>query len=135
MKKIIIGSVIGIIFFICLLFVIVVGILGAVGTGAAAVSNEIEQSEIERTNDIEKLEVLDPKLDGDYITGSIKNTLGKDISSITINFDLYDSDGNKISDTLDMTDNLKMGKTWKFKAYVYDEDVNSFEYSIEIYDF
>ena len=67
------------------------------------------------------------KEDGDIIvSGTIKNISNKTISEITINYDLYDLDGNIIEDVSDNYYELLSGEEWAFEATsCYAEDVGS----------
>ncbi len=62
------------------------------------------------------------------ITGIVRNTSGKDLSSVSIYFDLYDSSGNQIGSATDYISNLSANSTWRFEATGYEEKVARFEF-------
>ena len=62
------------------------------------------------------------------ITGIVRNTSGKDLSSVSIYFDLYDSSGNQIGSATDYISNLSANGTWSFEATGYEEKVARFEF-------
>ena len=51
-----------------------------------------------------------------YITGSIKNNSSSNYQSVSVYFDLYDENMNKVGDSMDIINGLNTGETWKFKA-------------------
>lgn len=50
------------------------------------------------------------------VTGILKNTSGKEINYVQIEFAVKDADGNKIGNALANMNNLADGDTWKFNA-------------------
>lgn len=50
------------------------------------------------------------------VTGILKNTSGKEINYVQIEFAVKDADGNKICNALANMNNLADGDTWKFNA-------------------
>lgn len=56
-----------------------------------------------------------------YITGSVKNLKGRDLSYAQITFNLYDADGAQIGTALDNINDLEEDGLWKFKALVFDD--------------
>lgn len=63
------------------------------------------------------------------IMGYATNISDYDMDYVSITFNIMDSSGNLLGTANAYTDNLKSGKTWKFKAVYYDFDYN------EAYDF
>lgn len=67
-----------------------------------------------------KYTIADETLDGDEwsskICGTFTNTSGKEFSSISVSYNLYDADGNQIDTASAYTSNLADGGTWKFEA-------------------
>lgn len=51
-----------------------------------------------------------------YITGTIKNNGTVNYESVSVYFDLYDDDLNKVGDGMDITNGLGAGETWKFEC-------------------
>lgn len=56
-----------------------------------------------------------------YITGSVKNLKGRDLSYAQITFNLYDANGAQVGTALDNINNLEKDGLWKFKALVFDD--------------
>ncbi len=56
-----------------------------------------------------------------YITGSVKNLKGRDLSYAQITFNLYDANGAQIGTALDNINNLEEDGLWKFRALVFDD--------------
>lgn len=51
-----------------------------------------------------------------YVTGTVKNTCGRDFSYVEVSFKLLDRDGNVVGTAVANQTNLKDGETWKFQA-------------------
>jgi len=72
-----------------------------------------------------------------YITGILKNNGGNDYEYLTIYFNVYDSNGNKLGVATGSIDELDEKETWKFKARYDDVDaelVYSYSFShLEFY--
>lgn len=66
---------------------------------------------------INGFEILEHKGEN-YITGKIKNTNNSSFSSVYININILDTNGNVINSTIDSINNLQVGQTWSFKAPV-----------------
>ncbi len=58
------------------------------------------------------------------ISGYATNISDYDMEYVSINFNVMDANGNLLGTANAYTDNLKEGKTWKFKATYYDYDYN-----------
>jgi len=56
-----------------------------------------------------------------YIVGSIKNNTSHKYNYVQITFILLDKDKNQIGTAMDNVNYLEPGRTWKFKALVYDD--------------
>ncbi|MCK9569244.1 FxLYD domain-containing protein [Candidatus Pacearchaeota archaeon] len=86
----------------------------------------------------EKLTILSDELDyTDYgsliITGTAKNTAGKDLSYCSLDAKFYDSDGAVIGTSLDNINNLDKDETWKFQImYIGTDSYNVDTYKIEL---
>lgn len=52
-----------------------------------------------------------------YFSGIVKNNTRRDMSYVSIEFNLYDKDNNLLGSAWDNVSNLKAGGTWKFKAH------------------
>lgn len=50
------------------------------------------------------------------IKGVVKNGKSKDYSYVSIEFSIYDSEGNNLGTAMDSMNNLASGETWKFTA-------------------
>lgn len=51
-----------------------------------------------------------------YITGHIKNNSVYDYDSVFINVSLYNENGDKVGDAIDIINDLESQGTWEFKA-------------------
>lgn len=72
-----------------------------------------------------KLEITSTSLSVEYneylgysatITGVAKNTTGKNYSYASLEFSVYDADGNNLGTAWTNINNLASGDTWRFKA-------------------
>lgn len=79
----------------------------------------LEISELETTND-EYYE---------YITGTIKNNSEREFSSIYVDIQMFDEDGNLIDSTIDSMEKFKPGQTWSFKTEYYNKYAVDFKIS------
>ncbi len=57
-----------------------------------------------------------------YIVGTVKNQSDRTFSSVSISFVLLDASDAQVGSTSDYTSDLAPGRTWKFKALVFDDD-------------
>lgn len=62
-----------------------------------------------------------------YITGVIKNNTNRTYGYVQVEINLYDEDGVQIGSTLDNLNNLEGGGSWRFKAFVLEDDVDSYK--------
>ncbi len=90
-------------------------------TDGAVVSAETTATDATAADDsASKYTITDETLDGDEwsskICGTFTNTSGKEFSSISVSYNLYDADGNQIDTASAYTSNLADGGTWKFEA-------------------
>lgn len=71
------------------------------------------------------LEVVEHSTESDefttYIVGKVKNNTGKQYKYVQVELNLYDAEGSQVGSTLDNTNNLEPGGTWKFKAVALEE--------------
>ncbi len=51
------------------------------------------------------------------ISGTYTNNAGKELSYVSVSYNLYDADGNQIGTAIAGTSNLADGGTWKYEAY------------------
>lgn len=58
----------------------------------------------------------DEKTDNFYIIGTLTNNSSDDYDYVTINYHVFDKDGNILGNATDSIDNLEKGKSWKFKV-------------------
>lgn len=61
-----------------------------------------------------------------HITGVLRNVSGGTKSMPAINFTLYDSTNCQIGTAMDVTSNLLDGDSWRFSAYIYDENTATY---------
>ena len=50
------------------------------------------------------------------IKGIVKNEKNKDYSYVSVEFSIYDAEGNNMGTAMDSMNNLASGETWKFSA-------------------
>jgi len=79
-----------------------------------------------------KYEILEDKVTKEeygsrFVSGKIKNNAGRDVGYISIEINLYDKDGNQVGSTIDATNNLEKDGTWKFKAFISEENAVSYK--------
>ncbi len=71
------------------------------------------------------LEVIEHTTESDsfstYIVGKVKNNTDKQFSYAQVEINLYDAEGAQVGSTIDNTNNLEPGGTWKFKAITTEE--------------
>lgn len=79
----------------------------------------LEISELETTND-EYYE---------YITGTIINNSDREYSSIYVDIQLFDKEGNVIDSTIDSIEKFKPGQTWSYKTEYYNKYAVDFKIS------
>lgn len=89
------------------------------GEKVPAASNKVEAPEAP------DLEVIEHSTESDefttYIVGKVKNNTDKQYGYVQVELNLYDADGAQVGSTLDNTNNLEPGGTWKFKAVAFEE--------------
>ena len=82
----------------------------------------VEQTEQQAKQDaVNKLKLLDWQWDNSdqfsrYLVGSVRNDSDRNITFVSIEFDLLDASGNKVGSAEDIINSLSPGETWKFKA-------------------
>ena len=67
---------------------------------------------------------------GDFsnnITGILKNNTNKDFDYVQLSFSLFDANGNVVDTAFTNISNLKAGRTWKFEAMFFEDNVTSWE--------
>jgi len=62
-----------------------------------------------------------------YIVGSFKNISSVELDYISVSFRLYDKDGNQVGNAIDGVDDLLPGKTWNYKACIWENEASYFE--------
>ncbi|MFT4415593.1 FxLYD domain-containing protein [Fredinandcohnia humi] len=65
----------------------------------------------------------------EYIVGTIKNNSDQEYSSIYVDIQLFDKDGNVIDSTIDSLERFKPGQTWAFKTEYYNKNAVEFKIS------
>ena len=77
------------------------------------------------------LEVLEHSVKNDaytrYIVGTVKNNSSREYSYVQVEINLYDDEGNQVGSTMDNTNNLEPGGTWKFKAIVLEDSATEYK--------
>ena len=76
----------------------------------------------------EKLNISNVAMSVDYssylgysakITGTAKNSSGKNYSYVSIEYTVYDEEGNNLGTAIDNINHLANGDTWKFEANLF----------------
>ena len=70
---------------------------------------------------------IDEDWDEVIIAGTFTNNTDEDMSSVDITYSLYDSDGAQIETAYDYTSDLQAGKSWKFEATAFLDDVSEYD--------
>ena len=87
-----------------------------------------DTSSSSNANTKEKLNIANVEMIVDYssylgysvkITGTAKNLSGKNYSYASVEFSVYDVDGNNLGTALDNINHLANGDTWKFEANLF----------------
>jgi hypothetical protein len=73
-------------------------------------------------------EYVEPVTFGYTIEGTVRNISNDSFSFVSINYSLYDSQGNQVGTASDYISNLGAGNTWKFSASYYEENVSTFKF-------
>jgi hypothetical protein len=71
--------------------------------------------------------VSGPTYSSGYITGVIRNKLGKQLGMVRVDFVMCDASGNNVSTAADMFGPLGPGETWRYKTGIYDSQVASYK--------
>ena len=61
------------------------------------------------------------------MTGVLKNNSNKDFDYVQLSFSLFDANGNVVDTAFTNVTNLKAGRTWKFEAMFFEDNVASWE--------
>ena len=61
-----------------------------------------------------------------YIVGTVQNNSDRQYSYVSVEFNIYDGQGNQVGSTLDNVNNLEPHGTWKFKALVSEKEATAF---------
>jgi hypothetical protein len=129
MKKILIGAGIGIGVLMIIGIFIFMFVLAGIGKTADVVDKEFTKQEQKIVDDKNKLKLENVKREGEYIRGSVTNTLGYKISYLEIGIKYLDKDKVKLNDDMTNTTDLEKGEKWKFEFMVFD-DYNSYQIKI-----
>lgn len=62
-----------------------------------------------------------------YVVGTVINTKNKKLSYLQVEINLYDQSGAQVGSALANINNLEPGGTWKFKAYVFQQEATDFK--------
>lgn len=90
---------------------------------------EVEVTEEEIIEEKLDLKAFDIEKSGDEITGKIKNTTGKTIDYLEINFDFIDKEGVIVEEDMTNKTDFKAGTVWQFKIFVIEE-YDKYNYTI-----
>ena len=94
-------------------FVLILGLVGAFGS-----SGEV----VEPYAIGENISMIEEEFGLTYITGAVTNQTDHETSYVQIVFNCLDAEGNVIGTAMDNINYIKAGKTWKFKALIFDCD-------------
>lgn len=62
-----------------------------------------------------------------YVIGTVKNNSSKEYGYVQVEINLYDDSGNQVGSTMDNTNNLEAGGTWKFKAIMLEDSATQYK--------
>lgn len=93
---------------------------------------QVDLNEANIQQSIKKLKVIESHVESGeygsrYIVGKVKNNSDDQYSYVSVEFNLYDSQGNQIGSTMDNVSNLEPESTWRFKALVHEEGTTSYK--------
>ena len=57
-----------------------------------------------------------PEYGGMDIVGCIKNLTTGPLDAVSVNYSIFDDNGNKVDDSIDFISKIGAGETWKFKV-------------------
>ena len=90
-------------------------------TDGTATTSEATAAESTEAASEAKYTIEGEELTGDEwsctISGTYTNNAGKELSYVSVSYNLYDADGNQIGTAIASTSNLADGGTWKYEAY------------------
>ncbi len=127
---------------VVVLLFILIGIIGSGGSEEEATApppepepEPIEQSEPVAPEPAEPtvptLELIDHSdmVDGmtRYVVGTVKNNSSETFGYVQVEINLYDDSGAQVGSTIDNTNNLAPGGTWKFKALIFEDEATSYK--------
>jgi|LFRM01.1.fsa_nt_gb uncharacterized membrane protein len=120
-----------------IVFVVVIALLASLGgddsststTSTGGKTNSTTTESVEQKKSA--LEVLEHSVKNDaytrYIVGTVKNNSSREYSYVQVEINLYDDEGNQVGSTMDNTNNLEPGGTWKFKAIVLEDSATEYK--------
>lgn len=106
---------------------------GSPGSGGAPATGGQQPAEPTKTAEPPKkdLEVTETHTESDgfvqYVAGTVKNNTSRTYGYVQVEINLYDESGAQVGSTLDNTNNLEPGGTWKFRAPVFENGVKSYK--------
>jgi hypothetical protein len=112
--------------FLFLIFFVLIGGLMSLGF---SVNNKTQNYEQQQKKDIKTLKIENVKVDGKYITGTIKNTLDYDLKYICIEALFYNKNKEIINNSIDNLSSLYKDNKWRFNILILDE-YDSYQLSI-----
>lgn len=103
--------------------------VACVGFSASRVAREMQDADLAKS----KLRLVPgwQFASGEYsseITGSVVNESDREFKSVMIEFNIYDRSGSQVGTASDTVSNLEPGKTWRFKASVYEKSAARAEF-------
>lgn len=114
-----------------LVAIIVIIVLAMFGSAMGGESTSTEEKKTGSTTKTEDLTLLDDhkgSVDSNYsykITGTIKNNKNKEYTYVSVEFYVYDTEGNLLDTCLGNNSGLEANGSWKFTASCFFSDGNA----------
>lgn len=100
------------------LFLAVMVAMFSIACGTTAGSTDEDRDDLE----VVGFEWSTGEFDSRFIEGTARNNTDRTLTFVSLNFTLYDADGQPIGGSSDIFENLGPNDIWNFKAVVYAED-------------
>ncbi|HBT20620.1 MAG TPA: DUF3426 domain-containing protein [Peptococcaceae bacterium] len=116
---------------IAVLLLMFIAVAGCTDSSSSKSNNEPAKSTETSKSEKADLELLDSSIVKDefgtrYVVGTVKNNTDKEYSYVQVEINLYDDSGAQVGSTLDNTNNLEPGGTWKFKAVIMEDNATKY---------
>lgn len=108
-KAIIWGVIVGVAFFIIVFSVII---------GSANINEQLKENKLTVTNDSMMVEYSEYLGYSAVVKGVVENVSNKNFSYASVEFSIYDAEGNNLGTAIANINNLSKGDTWRFEAHL-----------------